>query len=130
MLGGSEIPAHHCELMTKPDFSCDNPTCQAKWVVSDWSKCSVSCGGTGYQYREQKCVWTNSGQLAGSACYDAKIQAPPAVRPCSTKPCKTLCVDLSKQCPKFRHWCVFNAFKYNCCKTCRDYALQTSQFGP
>ncbi|VDD82904.1 unnamed protein product [Mesocestoides corti] len=42
MLGGSEIPAHHCELMTKPDFSCDNPTCQAKWVVSDWSKVRLS----------------------------------------------------------------------------------------
>ncbi|VDM19239.1 unnamed protein product [Hydatigera taeniaeformis] len=75
--------------MTKPDITCENPFCRAKWEVSEWSKCSVSCGGTGYQYREQKCVWEHTGQSAGSACYDAKIEAPTAVQQCHTKPCKT-----------------------------------------
>ncbi|KAH9283241.1 ADAMTS-like protein 3 [Echinococcus granulosus] len=129
MLGGVEIPAHHCKQMTKPDITCENSFCQAKWVVSEWSKCSVSCGGTGYQYREQKCVWEHSGQSAGSACYDAEIEAPAAVQQCQTRPCKTLCIDLSDHCPKYRHWCSFHTFKYNCCKTCRDYVLQLNRAG-
>ncbi|KAM7537465.1 hypothetical protein Aperf_G00000072796 [Anoplocephala perfoliata] len=127
VLGGSPIPEHHCEQMTKPDISCDNPLCQAKWVVSDWSTCSVSCGGTGFQYREQKCVWVHSNLPAGSACYDSKIEAPAAVQQCQTPPCITQCIDLSDQCPKYRHWCAFHTFKYNCCKTCRDYALELNQ---
>lgn len=124
MLGGVAIPEHHCEQMTKPDISCENPLCEAKWSVSNWSPCSVTCGGTGFQYREQKCVWVHSNKPAGSACYDAKIEAPPAVKKCQAPSCRTKCIDLSDQCSKFKHWCSFHTFKYNCCKTCLDYSLE------
>lgn len=126
-LGDRDLPDYHCRSVSKPDISCENPDCKVKWEVDNWSACSKPCGGTGYQYRQHRCVWIMSGEPAGSHCYAERLPAPESIRTCTTKPCKMSCVDLSPNCKEKVAWCGFTLMQFKCCQTCREYALQTNR---
>lgn len=55
--GGDALLSGQCPQAQKPSSSraCNNGKCQATWVTSEWSKCSVECG-TGTQSRVVFCA--------------------------------------------------------------------------
>jgi len=64
--GGQPCPAQKTQEETK---SCDVPAC---WTdFGDWSKCSLSCGGTGTQIRSKSCIEPKNG---GIPCPEQKIE--------------------------------------------------------
>ncbi|KAG7196354.1 hypothetical protein KM043_001333 [Ampulex compressa] len=70
-----------------------------EWVTTDWSKCSQTCGGSGFQMRGAQCT-VRSAQPAGNSsrssprtvigatlCEDAGHPVPVKVRPCGFGKC-------------------------------------------
>ncbi|XP_011264169.1 protein madd-4 isoform X2 [Camponotus floridanus] len=70
-----------------------------EWVTTDWSKCSQTCGGSGFQMRGAQCT-VRSMRLDGDSkhispgtvigqklCEDAGHPVPQKVRPCGTGRC-------------------------------------------
>ncbi|XP_044599577.1 ADAMTS-like protein 4 [Cotesia glomerata] len=108
---------------------CRMPQCPPEWFTSDWSMCTVSCGG-GTQERVVRCL----DQGLSSSC-DTKIK-PEDRRPCNVDPCKD--VSLAHKTPKKVHLanecvdkypncmlvvkaglCRYKYYKHSCCG-CRN----------
>lgn len=70
-----------------------------EWVTTDWSKCSQSCGGSGFQMRGAQCTVRPAKPVANSTrspartvigatlCEDAGHPVPQKVRPCGFGKC-------------------------------------------
>ncbi|XP_067210775.1 ADAMTS-like protein 3 isoform X4 [Linepithema humile] len=69
-----------------------------EWITTDWSKCSQTCGGSGFQMRGAQCtvrskVDGNSTRvtprtvIGATLCEDAGHQVPQKVRPCGMGRC-------------------------------------------
>ncbi|XP_076631991.1 ADAMTS-like no long nerve cord isoform X2 [Colletes latitarsis] len=70
-----------------------------EWVTTDWSKCSLTCGGSGFQMRGAQCTvrsskpFGNSSRVAprtvigATLCEDAGHSVPQKVRPCGFGKC-------------------------------------------
>ncbi|XP_015601072.1 protein madd-4 isoform X2 [Cephus cinctus] len=70
-----------------------------EWVTTDWSKCSQTCGGGGFQMRGAQCTVrtskTNSSStvvspktvIGANLCEDAGYPVPQKVRPCGSGRC-------------------------------------------
>lgn len=109
---GQQTRQKHCETeLGRPSDDCDrsdstqlSKSCSLQlcpeWALSDWSKCSLSCGG-GQKTRLARC---QSGQQ-----YVSDSQCDPMTKPSTSVACNT------KSCPKpqwvYKNWSV-------CSKTC------------
>lgn len=70
-----------------------------EWVTTDWSKCTQSCGGSGFQMRGAQCTVRSSKPVGNSTrsppktvigatlCEDAGHSMPQKVRPCGFGKC-------------------------------------------
>ncbi|XP_054005175.1 protein madd-4 isoform X1 [Hylaeus anthracinus] len=70
-----------------------------EWVTTDWSKCSQTCGGSGFQMRGAQCTVRSSKPIGNSTrvaprtvigatlCEDAGHPVPQKVRPCGFGKC-------------------------------------------
>ncbi|XP_015772285.1 PREDICTED: thrombospondin type-1 domain-containing protein 4-like [Acropora digitifera] len=70
--GGHTLTSTHCSQSKKPGStrSCNSGKCQAKWVATEWSECSVDCG-KGTQVRTVFCAGKVGGkfqELPDHAC--------------------------------------------------------------
>ncbi|CAH8540582.1 unnamed protein product [Schistosoma curassoni] len=126
MIGERTVATKYCDKLDKPNMECENPICQLRWNVSNWSQCSRSCGGVGVQARHLLCTWSHNGELAGSLCYSHQLAIPDVIRSCEVPPCKLGCVDMSKHCSKRVELCKFTIYRYQCCQSCQRYVQMIS----
>ncbi|XP_076177522.1 ADAMTS-like no long nerve cord isoform X2 [Ptiloglossa arizonensis] len=93
-----------------------------EWVMTDWSKCSQNCGGSGFQLREAQCTVRSLKPLGNSTrtsvlrtviraalCEDAGHPMPQKVRPCGFG-----------KCPQW------HATKWSPCETSRCFNWKTA----
>lgn len=85
--GGDAISSDHCSQENKPSTTrqCNIGKCQAIWVASDWSTCSVDCG-RGTQVRSVFCAGVDKGryqEFPDEACPSSS--KPASVQPCSSR---------------------------------------------
>ncbi|XP_041481665.1 ADAMTS-like protein 2 [Lytechinus variegatus] len=75
----SSVPNERCNQTTKPSINmpCDENDCGPQWIVSEWSRCSETCG-EGQETRRVSCS-------EGNRCDPAK--RPESRRSCTTTPC-------------------------------------------
>lgn len=88
--GGDTLTSNHCSQTNKLRSTrpCNNGECQAKWVTSEWSKCSVDCG-KGTQIRTVFCadmVGDKFQQLPDESC--SGTSKPISVTPCGNNSCQ------------------------------------------
>ncbi|XP_021917210.1 ADAMTS-like protein 1 [Zootermopsis nevadensis] len=60
------------------------------WMITDWSKCSQSCGGSGFQVRAAHCMvrlHNTTQNVDSSLCEDAGLPVPPTLQKCGTEDC-------------------------------------------
>lgn len=82
------VPNNMCPQPPPPDRQyCNVLDCPVRWEVSEWSKCSKSCGG-GLKDRRVECkqimAQEHKVERPSTMCGNAK---PPDKKPCNTKPC-------------------------------------------
>lgn len=82
------VPNNMCPQPAPPDRQyCNVLDCPVKWAVSEWSKCSKSCGG-GEKVRKVECkqvmAQNHTVERPQSMCGSPK---PPDRKPCNTKVC-------------------------------------------
>lgn len=61
-----------------------------EWVISDWSKCSQTCGGNGFQMRAIRCIVRLHNMTHGvdhNLCEDAGLAIPATERKCGLDEC-------------------------------------------
>lgn len=61
-----------------------------EWRTTDWSKCTQTCGGNGFQVRSTFCIvrLTNTTQdIESNFCEDAKVELPATIRKCGLQEC-------------------------------------------
>ncbi|XP_015837335.1 protein madd-4 isoform X3 [Tribolium castaneum] len=61
-----------------------------EWVISDWSKCSQTCGGNGFQMRAIRCIVRLHNTTHGvdhNFCEDAGMPIPATERKCGLNDC-------------------------------------------
>ncbi|XP_033608182.1 protein madd-4 isoform X5 [Cryptotermes secundus] len=60
------------------------------WMITDWSKCSQSCGGSGFQVRAAHCMvrlHNTTQNVDSNLCEDAGLPTPPTIQKCGTEDC-------------------------------------------
>ncbi|XP_058177260.1 protein madd-4 [Anopheles ziemanni] len=82
------VPNSMCTTKPQPDRQyCNIIDCPVRWEVSEWSKCSKSCGG-GLKERRVECkqimAQEHKVERPASMCPSSK---PPDKKPCNTKAC-------------------------------------------
>ncbi|CAL1526316.1 unnamed protein product [Lymnaea stagnalis] len=114
---------------TKP---CEGPSCTLKWIIGEWSECSVTCG-RGKQYRTVYCGDPNT-DVDDIRCKDVP---PPMSQICNQRECAVVsltlqcfsleqraedCVDMYLFCSTYGKAITFRCKKENfrrkCCRTC------------
>lgn len=90
-LGGKDVQPIMCQHIPKPVTSpvpCNRQDCPPRWMVSEWSKCSVSCGG-GWKQREVSCQQLDARgavkTLTAAAC--EMTRRPKDAEPCTANNC-------------------------------------------
>uniref|UniRef100_A0A3B4GWV9 ADAMTS-like 3 n=1 Tax=Pundamilia nyererei TaxID=303518 RepID=A0A3B4GWV9_9CICH len=85
-LDGKDVHPDMCQRVPKPVTSpvpCNRQACPPRWSVSEWSKCSASCGA-GQKQRRVTCQQLDAGgaarTLPAAACEGTS-------RPADTEPC-------------------------------------------
>eukprot|EP00057_Strongylocentrotus_purpuratus_P023085 XP_011677559.1 PREDICTED: ADAMTS-like protein 2 isoform X1 [Strongylocentrotus purpuratus] len=75
----SSVPNERCNQTTKPDITvpCDENDCGPQWIVSEWSRCSETCG----QGRETRRVTCSDGNRCDAT------NRPESERSCIITPC-------------------------------------------
>lgn len=137
-----------CDNAVRPADSqpCHNTECSGIWVLGEWSRCSVTCGG-GTQQRSVSCEWLRGGLAPSQEC--GKDARPASTINCFGAPCRSLwdesdlgfevqpqivvsasrdgretspCQDTSKFCGLIKTYkmCEGVKFKEECCLTCRN----------
>lgn len=120
---GERLDADRCRGQPRPKDSedCQNDNCTAVWKPSNWTQCSITCGGRGIKTRSLQCVWRQSKKpVVGSVCLFN--QRPPLSKSCYvTTPCpRTGCRDESKHChmmPLLK-MCRVPQYRQGCCLSC------------
>ncbi|XP_041417069.1 A disintegrin and metalloproteinase with thrombospondin motifs 18 [Xenopus laevis] len=85
-----QVDSSLCAFKSKPHSGtkvCNDQPCPAYWSVSDWSSCSVSCGG-GQQTRQIQCVQKSTMQtemLVGHS--QCPVITPSQVQACNIQDC-------------------------------------------
>ncbi|XP_037082113.1 uncharacterized protein LOC119102763 [Pollicipes pollicipes] len=68
----------------------DRSDVRFEWLITDWSPCSQTCGGQGFELRATQClvrVRNTTRLVAAPLCHDAGLASPVAVRPCGQMLC-------------------------------------------
>ncbi|KAJ3614290.1 hypothetical protein NHX12_017864 [Muraenolepis orangiensis] len=107
-----------CTHLPQPIRSqpCFLEPCGRQWYVTDWSACSVSCGG-GYRVREARC-------LSDNVTPSDPASAPESREECNTQPCVTetdsSCRDQYHNCAVVvqARLCVYPYYRGACCTSC------------
>lgn len=70
----------------------NDKTTQFRWEVGEWSKCSVECGGSGYQIRSSQCfaqvnknISKNVDKMLCAA--DSRLTTPVTIKQCGQEEC-------------------------------------------
>ncbi|KAI8517987.1 microfibril binding, partial [Branchiostoma belcheri] len=86
-----EVPESFCDARMKPTPSfdyCVGKPCKARWITSDWSDCTKTCG-SGTQKRTVRC-WKVISRGLDTTVYDELCNStakPSATRECHSEPC-------------------------------------------
>ncbi|XP_071450701.1 protein madd-4-like isoform X3 [Hetaerina americana] len=60
------------------------------WMITGWSQCSETCGGTGFQMRAAHCMvrlHNTTQNVDGNLCEDAGLSTPPTIQKCGMEEC-------------------------------------------
>ncbi|XP_022598009.1 ADAMTS-like protein 1 [Seriola dumerili] len=92
-LDGKDVQPTMCQHIPKPITSpvpCNRQDCPPRWLVSEWSKCSASCG-SGWKQRQVSCQQLDArGEVRtqpAAAC--ESIRQPTDTEPCTANNCPT-----------------------------------------
>uniref|UniRef100_A0A3P8VIL7 ADAMTS-like 3 n=1 Tax=Cynoglossus semilaevis TaxID=244447 RepID=A0A3P8VIL7_CYNSE len=88
---GKIVPTTKCQHIQKPVTSavpCNRQDCPPRWLVSDWSKCSTSCG-SGWKQRQVSCQQLDARgaekNLTAASC--ERMSRPADTEQCSANNC-------------------------------------------
>ncbi|XP_065916641.1 papilin-like isoform X2 [Dysidea avara] len=86
---GNKIHNHNCSLQAKPYKKklCTGDMCIHKWIKSNWTNCSVSCG-EGVQTRQVNCT-KNGTAVDDSVC----LENIPIAKPAKERTCQGPCCN-------------------------------------
>uniref|UniRef100_A0A3B4XTR5 ADAMTS-like 3 n=1 Tax=Seriola lalandi dorsalis TaxID=1841481 RepID=A0A3B4XTR5_SERLL len=92
-LDGKDVQPTMCQHIPKPITSpvpCNRQDCPPRWLVSEWSKCSASCG-SGWKQRQVSCQQLDArGEVrTQSAAACESISRPTDTEPCTADNCPT-----------------------------------------
>ncbi|XP_044205848.1 ADAMTS-like protein 3 isoform X1 [Thunnus albacares] len=92
-LDGRDVQPTMCQHIPKPIASpvpCNRQDCPPRWVISEWSKCSASCGG-GWKQRQVSCQQLDSRgavrTVTAAAC--ERMSRPADREQCTANNCPT-----------------------------------------
>lgn len=113
----------HCRHKPRPKSStpCRSKTCGPQWYVTEWSKCSKTCGRNALRVRETTCYFEG---VRSNKCKPA--QKPATIDRCAETKCPENddnCKDdeaVNCQLVKEINHCHNSYYKKACCRTCRD----------
>ncbi|XP_019630565.1 PREDICTED: ADAMTS-like protein 2 [Branchiostoma belcheri] len=86
-----EVPEAFCDARMKPTPSfdyCVGKPCKARWITSDWTDCTKTCG-SGTQKRTVRC-WKVISRGLDTTVYDELCNStakPSATKECNSEPC-------------------------------------------
>ncbi|XP_028258452.1 ADAMTS-like protein 3 isoform X2 [Parambassis ranga] len=90
-LDEKDVPPNMCRHIPKPGISpvaCNRKDCPPRWSVSEWSKCSATCGG-GWKQRQVSCQQLDAKgglrSLAAAAC--KRMSRPADTEQCTANNC-------------------------------------------
>uniref|UniRef100_H2YS02 PLAC domain-containing protein n=1 Tax=Ciona savignyi TaxID=51511 RepID=H2YS02_CIOSA len=110
-----------CEISEKPALQrpCNTQSCGSRWHYTQWTECSVSCGG-GSRTRDVHCL--DEAGLFSPLCKAS--HKPKAAETCNTISCFALrdpnCEDKRSDCEQLKRarLCKYKVFRDDCCATC------------
>ncbi|TKS69437.1 ADAMTS-like protein 3 [Collichthys lucidus] len=92
-LDGKDVQHNMCQHIPKPITSpvpCNRQDCPPRWSVSEWSKCSASCGG-GWKQRQVSCQQLDARgalrMLTAASC--ERMSRPAETEQCTANNCPT-----------------------------------------
>ena len=62
-----------CDGDDKATEACNEEACPVLTEWSEWSECSVSCGG-GMRFKRRECVYQRSGEVANDCLQPLEMQ--------------------------------------------------------
>lgn len=74
-----------------------------EWITTDWSKCSETCGGNGFQMRAARCIVRLHNTTQGvddNLCDDAGLEHVKTIRKCGFDECPKWTVSEWSPCEK------------------------------
>lgn len=118
------LDSSRCPESSKPltEEICRHEHCGTVWYMTDWSKCTVTCGG-GIKQRHVQCL--NSQMNHSTGC--SQSERPADRTPCNTercwtrpKPNNTGCIDRYPNCAVVvqTRLCRYPYYQRNCCRAC------------
>ncbi|XP_054277879.1 protein madd-4-like [Macrosteles quadrilineatus] len=93
------------------------------WLISEWSACSQTCGGNGFQIRKAHCMVRlhNATQdVDSNLCVDAGLETPITVQKCGAEPCPRWVAEEWSSCHESR------CFTWDTAMQKRDITCRTS----
>lgn len=97
-----------------------------EWLVTPWSKCSQTCGGSGFQVRAAQCMVRLNNvtkSVEGGLCEDAGLHAPSGMQKCGLDVCPHWQVGSWTSCEESKcftwntgNYQIFKSWLYGCCK--------------
>lgn len=121
------LDASQCIESNKPTAreTCRQDECETMWYMTDWSKCSVSCGG-GVKHRHVQCL--NNDMEHSTLC--SERERPADMASCNEDRCWTRrnshnngCVDRYPNCVVVvqTRLCRYPYYQRNCCRSCSGW---------
>ncbi|XP_050540146.1 ADAMTS-like protein 1 isoform X3 [Daktulosphaira vitifoliae] len=101
----------------------DRKSVKFEWFITEWSECSPSCGGNGFQMRAAHCMvkLNNMTQnVDNNLCEDARLPTPTTIQKCETNDCPQWKVNEWSPCEESK------CFTWNTAMQRRDVYCQNS----
>uniref|UniRef100_A0A3B5AQT6 Ig-like domain-containing protein n=1 Tax=Stegastes partitus TaxID=144197 RepID=A0A3B5AQT6_9TELE len=101
-LDGKDVQHTMCQHIPKPITSpvpCNRQDCSPRWSVSQWSKCSVSCG-SGWKHRQVSCQQLDARGVVRTLEADAceRMSRPADTEQCTANNCPIWVTSCSGMC--------------------------------